>query len=202
MAFVYFFQNGETDYFKIGRTKSNVEKRRKELSTGNPALLSIFEVIETEHDSLVENFFHKKFHANLCEEGDSKEFYKINPRDLRDGIKEAIIFLDDYILLQNQVDQYANLESCEEVAPASDESTAIIGELRKIKGQKALLEFEENLLENRLKLQIGSYGGIEGLVSWKSQVRKSLDQNELKLAYPDLVLQFTKETRSRTLRLL
>ena len=47
MPSVYIFQHGSKDLFKIGRTKGNVEKRRKALSTGNPVELRIFDVIET-----------------------------------------------------------------------------------------------------------------------------------------------------------
>ena len=54
MAFVYVFQSGDGNYFKIGRTKDEIEKRRKALSTGNPKELKLFDHIETDYDSEVE----------------------------------------------------------------------------------------------------------------------------------------------------
>ena len=44
MAFVYILQSGDENYFKIGRTKDDVEKRRKALSTGNPKELKLFDL--------------------------------------------------------------------------------------------------------------------------------------------------------------
>ncbi len=56
MAYVYVFQRGGENLFKTGLTRGDVEKRRKDLSTGNPHPLTTFRVIETVHDSLPENF--------------------------------------------------------------------------------------------------------------------------------------------------
>lgn len=35
MAYIYVFQSGQENLYKIGRTRGDVEKRRKDLSTGN-----------------------------------------------------------------------------------------------------------------------------------------------------------------------
>ncbi len=65
MAHVYVFQSGGENLFKIRRTRGDVEKRRKDGSTGNPHPLTTSRVIETDHDSLFENFLHKKFLKKL-----------------------------------------------------------------------------------------------------------------------------------------
>ncbi len=120
MAYVYVFQSGSENLFKIGRTRGDVEKRRKDLSTGNPHPLSIFRVIETDHDSLFENFLHKKFAGKLSRRGDAREFYELDPAELEQGLKEAEEFMAGYLPLLEESEKLKNLESSREViAPAS-----------------------------------------------------------------------------------
>ncbi len=60
MAYVYDFQSGGENLYKIGRTLGDSEKCRKDFSTSNPHPLNTFRVIETDHDSLVGNFLRRK----------------------------------------------------------------------------------------------------------------------------------------------
>jgi hypothetical protein len=56
MVYVNVFQTGQENLCKIGRTRGDVEKRRQDLSTGNPHLFFIFRVIKTGYATPVGNF--------------------------------------------------------------------------------------------------------------------------------------------------
>ena len=90
MGFVYVLKTGQNQ-FKIGRTK-NVEKRIKELSTGNPNTIIEIDRIETEHDTVVEKFLQNKFYENRCKTGDSTEHYELSLEELKQGHKKLESF--------------------------------------------------------------------------------------------------------------
>ena len=61
MGFVYLIGDKERfGQYKIGATRSNVNKRLKMLQTGNSGELYIEKVHETEHPFIVENILHNK----------------------------------------------------------------------------------------------------------------------------------------------
>ena len=62
MCFLYVIQSGNRDMFKVGFTSTNVEKRKKELQTGNPDKLHT--VYELEHDDAWQ--IEQKLHARLA----------------------------------------------------------------------------------------------------------------------------------------
>ncbi len=202
MPYVYIFQNGKDNYFKIGRTKSTLEKRKKELSTGNPKPLTLFDFIETDQDSLVENYLHTKFYKYLCTEGDAKEFYFIEPENLHKGIEEAKKFLAEYLSALEESEKYAKCDPNGTLLQPNDEIQEIYKDLRRVKEEIASLEFEKEILENKLKNKIGDTDGIEGIASWKTQIRSFLQQESLKEQYPDIYRQFSIEKKFRFFRLL
>lgn len=79
MANVYVFQTNVENLFKIGRIRGDVANRRKDLFTSNPHPLTIFRVIETNHDSLFENFLHKKCAGSLSAGAASRSFTSSPP---------------------------------------------------------------------------------------------------------------------------
>ena len=89
MAFVYVFQSGDGNYFKIGRTKDEIEKRRKALSTGNPKELKLFDHIVTDYDSEVEKYLHKELYKYYSAEGDAKEIYLVELGILKEALDDA-----------------------------------------------------------------------------------------------------------------
>jgi len=203
MAFVYVLQSGEEPYFKIGRTRGDVEKRRKELSTGNPKPLVVFDTIETDHDALVENYLHKKFRASLSIEGDAKEFYVIDPEELKRGLQEAKQFMAEYIPLLEEADQYKDCDTTTGRLKQPDEDLLeTYKALCDVRAQLDGLEFEKQLLENRLKRQIGEDDGLEGIATWRVQISTRLNQAALKEAHPEVYEKFSELQQSRVFRLL
>lgn len=81
----------------------------------------------------------------------------------------------------------------------------IAAHLREVKAQIKALEAREDGLKAELCEMMGDAGtavvGGDVIATWKTQVRKSLDQKALKAAHPDLIEQYTKDTQIRVLRL-
>jgi hypothetical protein len=65
MAFVYLLGDfGQDECFKIWVTRSTVEKRIKQLQTGNGEELYIVNFYETEYPFFIEKSLHLKFYPN------------------------------------------------------------------------------------------------------------------------------------------
>ena len=62
MAFVYLLgDSGQDNTYKIGVTRENINKRIKQLQTGNGEEIYLVDYYETEHPFFIERFLHMKF---------------------------------------------------------------------------------------------------------------------------------------------
>ena len=73
MACVYILRNGTDNIFKIGRT-IDIETRLRQLRTGNPKL-TVFQLIETDHDVFCESYLHKRLSTKQTSGGSSQEIF-------------------------------------------------------------------------------------------------------------------------------
>jgi len=65
MAIVYLIKNGE-DYFKIGYTSRNVERRLEELQVASPTKLEVIHQYKTDDPTLLESTLHRQYrHARM-----------------------------------------------------------------------------------------------------------------------------------------
>lgn len=76
-GFVYIVRSGE--YYKIGMTRGDVEKRVATLQTGSPRRLHIVKIIETEDPATLE----KDLHGMLNNKRGRGEWFKLSEGDLR-----------------------------------------------------------------------------------------------------------------------
>lgn len=67
----------ETTY-KIGYTSSDVNKRIKSLQTGNPGIISVLSIFETEYGQKVERALHRRY-SHLRLKG---EWFHLEPENL------------------------------------------------------------------------------------------------------------------------
>lgn len=63
-ASVYLVCNPETDQYKIGVTKNSIEKRLKQLQTGNGCELHAVCVHESEYPYYIERMLHHELHSS------------------------------------------------------------------------------------------------------------------------------------------
>src|SRR5215469_975464 len=113
VAFVYVFRSGDQDIFKIGHTRNEPNKRRKQLSTGNPHPLTIFDVIETESKQHVvcETFLKKILRSKKFIDGDADEFFCVDPSELKVAIRKTREFLEEFLPKQRAVAQLSRQSS-------------------------------------------------------------------------------------------
>jgi len=202
MGFVYVLRSGETDFFKVGRTESDVEGRVKQLSTGNPVPLVIFDVIETDYAARCETFLHNRLQARRSRESDAKEFFAIGATEMREEIAAARDYALNDLPKAAQVAALAVVE-CEDrwVEPSAD-AHRVFEELLQVRAAQAALQVERDRLENELKLVIGPTLGLEGLASWKVVPGHRFDAERFAQEHPEIYVTYYVETRQRTFRLL
>ena len=75
MGIVYLLcELSDNERFKIGVTKRDVDKRIKELSTGNSNEIHLVNKFESEYYKKVESSLHRRFHAYKTSEGGTEWF--------------------------------------------------------------------------------------------------------------------------------
>ena len=202
MAFVYVFQSGDGNYFKIGRTKDEIEKRRKALSTGNSKELKLFDHIETDHDSVVEKYLHKKLYKYYSAEGDSREFYMVEPGILKEALDDAREYEVDFLPLKQEAKELGKEDSNGEYADPDDQVLEMYRKLIDIRGQMDWLKIKSEILETKIKNRIGQMDGIKGIASWKTQVRFDFNKAKFEEQYPELHEEFVEQKKVRAFNIL
>ncbi|MBP5724339.1 MAG: GIY-YIG nuclease family protein [Bacteroidales bacterium] len=78
MGNVYLICDAEKELFKIGVTKGDVEKRLKELQTGNGGELHIVHVQETDKPFKMETMLHNRFYPK----NKKGEWFELSPEEV------------------------------------------------------------------------------------------------------------------------
>jgi len=95
MAFVYLLcDSGQDSMFKIGMTKSSIEKRIKQLQTGNGSEIFIVDYHETEYPYYIEKMLHQKFSSNKK----IGEWFELDTNDIKE-FKEECNRLEELIIV-------------------------------------------------------------------------------------------------------
>ena len=164
MPSVYVLRNGDEDLFKIGRTAGEVAIRVKQLATGNPEKLSVFDVIQTEHDILFETYLHRILRSRRSVSSYAREFYAISADELRGRIADARAFIAEFATNKQRADGLAAENTTGSMIQPSSSETTLYRELLLVREQEDSFRYQRLLLENRLKIAIGLADGIEGIV--------------------------------------
>ena len=197
MGYVYVFRHGSDDQFKIGRT-TNVAKRLKQLQTGSPKSLTVFDEIETADAKDGEAFLHRRL-AHKCLIGEN---FALTPDEMREAIGQARRFLEDLPRqreVRERVEQLSSVESSDEMLPPTAELVEQRRRLVQIRAEKAQrmadiadLALEEERLEAAIKLAIGVAKGIDGVATWQARDgRRRFDPEWLKADDPELYAEYT-----------
>jgi hypothetical protein len=192
VGYVYVFRHGHDDHFKIGRTK-NVEGRLKQLQTGSPRPLTVFDVIETPYALEGEKYLHRRL-AHKCVSGEN---FGLPPDEVRDAVSKARKYLEALPLLreeQRRLEPFSSMANTAEMLPATEELLEQRRRLMQIHAEKAQrmaevadLELEEEHLETAIKLAIGAAKGIDGIATWQTRDgRRLFDSEWLKEDNPEL----------------
>lgn len=86
MGKIYLLQVG--DFFKIGYTKNNVEKRVKQLQTGSPDIITIKHVFESKHGMKIERTLHRIYsYKRIC-----GEFFDLTLEDITNFLPLCLLY--------------------------------------------------------------------------------------------------------------
>src|SRR6266496_3598631 len=197
MGQVYVLRSGTEDLFKIGRTRQDVDSRIRGLATGNPHRLTVFDIIETEHDTLCETHLHRLLRSKRV----AGEFFAATPAELRAALRDARDFLAEFVARRLEVKSLAEEESDGRLLTPGSEEWSLYTEILETRADQDHSSFRRELLENKLKLIIGKTDGLDGVATWRSQTRYQLDEASLRLERPDIFRAYQKGTRIRVFRL-
>jgi hypothetical protein len=200
MPWVYILRSGASNLFKIGRTEGDVEARIRQLATGNPHRLTKFDAIETEHDALCEGYLHKTLRSRRSVTSAAREFFEIAPEELANVLREAREFLNEFVAYQTNAQQFSEHETDGMLLKPGDEEWSIYRKLAAAREDEDVANFQRQLLENKLKVAIGTSDGLDGLATWRLQARDVLDQAALKAEQPEMHNRYLKTSRVRVFR--
>ncbi|WP_068056249.1 GIY-YIG nuclease family protein [Nocardia xishanensis] len=179
MAYIYAFQLGNDDLFKIGKTSNSLERRRNQLQTGCLATLTLFRSVSTATgaDALAgEQFIKQRYAARLVRP--RSEIFRFTPAEVV-GVLAAAQEYVERELPREEADKaaVAQLEEAtpdEEVLAATAELTTLHHQIHDMVAEKARLENQVKDAENEisrltsaLKIAIGKSSGIDGVAMWR-----------------------------------
>jgi Meiotically up-regulated gene 113 len=171
MACVYVLRHGEENIFKIGRTKGTVAQTIEQLSRGNPYRLREFARIETEDNVACETFIHQRLRTKRIVQGGGIEFYRVDPGELQNLIRDAEEFVTEFLTAKKQADELSLIEvdvPSGALKPTQSDLEIYL-KLLKVREEGDRLKVQRQFLESKLKLSIGRACGLEGLATWKGQ---------------------------------
>jgi Meiotically Up-regulated Gene 113 (MUG113) protein len=201
MAFVYVLRSGEEQLFKIGRTRGDLQARIRQLATGNPHRLTLFDHIETEYEAVCETYLHRRLRSKRSGEGDAREFFALTPTDVADALRDARDFLAEFVPKQQEAERLAREESDGVLLKPSQKEWELYRRLLEIRENEYSLNLDRALVENQLKLVIGKADGLEQIATWKSHEVKRFDEAGFKLAEPKLFEAFVRASFQRKFRI-
>lgn len=200
-GFIYLIRNGDTNYYKIGKSKHYPSSRLLQLNTGNPSVLSIVHVWNVEYDvSGFEKFLHNKFIENNVRTQSMEWFSFVDIRSVVISINEERTQWINRCEMENKMANMENTES--EFIVGSEDVLKSVDEYKQMAAQYKILE--EKLYRKKLLIQeiIGNRSGIitnENIpcVTWKTMKRRRFNMQGFKRDNPSLYDKYTLETSSR-----
>ena len=198
MAYVYFFRSGNENLFKIGKTaRDDVEDRIRDLSTGNPHPLTVFDAIETEDEDECEKYLHKILRSKRSRESAAQEFFEVAPDVLKSVIQDAREFLSEFLATKRAAERLADEKSEDRMVAPRDEDRTIYRRLLEVREQQDRCEYERKHLENKLKLAIGTAAGLAGIASWKTLAKRRFDEAAFKEEEPEFYQAYVRTSHER-----
>lgn len=200
MACVYIFRHGKENKFKIGRTTKSAKIRLKELQTGNP-YLTIFDVIETQHDTAIEKYLHGRLATKKIINGSaSDEFYAVSEAELQPIIAEAHD-CNGKIPTIEQADALDAEESDGSIKEPGNAALAMHQDLLKIEEEMTLLGFQHAYLVAGIKLTMGTASELLRIATWKTMTSRKFSSKAFKADHPDLYENYRSTSISRPFKL-
>jgi hypothetical protein len=161
--YVYCFQKGSGDCYKVGKSKEP-EKRRRKLQTGSAEELRPYRSIPTSDALALETYIHQLLDAKRT---GSVEFFWVTAQELDQAIAAAVRFVDAANPLFSDAKKFSKNKPSLEMVDPSEEILEVYKQLREAERKVFMLGKHIEVLESRMKIFIGENSGINGLATWK-----------------------------------
>jgi len=201
MSCVYVLRSGDSSLFKIGRTDGDVDVRIRQLATGNPEQLALFDHIDTEHHLFCEGYLHKSLRSRRSLASGAREFFQLAPEELRGVLQETREFLAEFVADEARAQEFSERETDGVLLKPGDGEGSVYKELVAVRQDEDVANFRRRLLENKLKVLIAGSDGFEGMATWKKQPRQVLDQVALKAEQPEMHGRYLRTENRRVFRI-
>ncbi|HZL65964.1 MAG TPA: GIY-YIG nuclease family protein [Candidatus Limnocylindrales bacterium] len=196
MGCVYFMKRANEDVFRISST-DDLEERTRSHSTTDP-WLTLYKAIDTEEYKDCETFLHRYFEGRRVR----GEYFRFAPEEFEDVIAAAGSFLSQFVPMEKAAKQLGGQQNEPRVVNPSDREREIYRELREVREQEFRLMMRRELLENELKVVIGTAAGLLGIASWKSHKQRTFDHAKFKVENPSMFRDYLCEKLKRRLLLV
>jgi len=198
MGSVYAFRDGDSNLFKFGKSK-DPEKRFQGGRTFNRRLKQ-FDVIDVDdtYSSKCEAYLHK----NLRTKRRSGEFFAVTPEEARTAMRDASVYFAEFAPLNDKAEALAMEQSDGRMLLPGNGECELFTQYVQAREEEDKWTARRELLENKLKVAIGTAAGFEGLIAWESLEVRRLDQKGLKEAEREVYDRWAKPRIERRIRLL
>ena len=181
---VYCFQLGDTGFFKIGKSV-NPNQRKRALSTASPVELIERRCEPSEHPEALEKYVHELLEPKRVI--NRREVFDVTMQEVSEAFATAVPIVNEAQKLLHQAAALAKNKPVNRTMLApSNEVTDLYRQLRKAQQDQFLLQCRIEVLESKIKLDIGNNLGIQGIVSWDWRPGSRIDIDKLKIQRPRL----------------
>lgn len=197
MGYVYILQSGSENLFKVGKTSGELAARIKQLATGNPHPLTLFDSIETDDYAACETFLHGRLQSKRCTNGSAREFFELPPDELHAAIQDARDYLADDLPREKEAEKLTHEQDDGRIVQPSSADWDVYMNLLRAREEEQLALTRKTRFETRLKLVLGAASGLDGMATWKTQTAMRFDLDSFKTAEPELHERYLRESKSR-----
>jgi len=198
MGNVYIFRDGDSHLFKFGKSK-DPQKRFEGGRTFNPRLKQFDSIeIDDAYTSMCETYLHNSLRTKRR----SGEFFEVSPEEARAAMRDASAYFAEFAPLNDKVDALAKEQSDDRMLAPSEPERDLYKQYIEAREQQDKWAARRELLENKLKVAIGTAAGLDGLLSWESVPVTRLDLAALKEAEPEVYERWATPRLERRIRLL
>lgn len=195
--YVYCYQFGSGDCYKIGKTKHPPEKRKRGIATGSPVDIKPYRTVETDDASTLETYVH---HLLRAKRGRG-EFFSVSRRELDDAVDQAVVFVNELQPLRRKAKNLRRIKPNETMLGPSDEMRQAALQFEEAKNEYWLLEKRIELLQSRIQVAIGENRGIEAVASWKWKPHPEMNTKRFRRDHPKLYEEYLEDLGRRELHI-
>jgi hypothetical protein len=191
---VYCYQVGSSDCFKIGKTKNQPEKRKRQFATGSSEKLELYRTEATENASGLETYIHQLLDGRRTENG---EFFRVTRRELDGAVDEAVAFTTESSPLVREAKKLRRRKPNEVAIPPTPEMLAIYRQLREASREKFLIERRIEFLQSKVQIAIGENRGMNGVASWNWVDHWTINADLFRKEQPELYERYRRDSGAR-----